>query len=182
MAFEHIVMARFDETTEAAIAYYQQSLQRAACIKTVSKYPPHMTMAMYEGLSPESIVAWTRDRAQKHAQVPVRFSSVGIFPPAEAGSGTLAVFLALAMSPGLMALYADFHERYDEHCGDDGWLYSMAYGYPVPHATIAIVDLEGLDCAIAQLTGDFRQMEGRIVSIEVYASAMRLLASVPLGA
>jgi len=73
----------------------------------------------------------------------------------------------------LINFYYGFHEQLDDYCGNLGWLYSTAYGHPVIHSTICLIDCAKINLAVKHFHETFGQT--KIIALEVYTYPMRLI-------
>jgi 2'-5' RNA ligase len=92
---------------------------------------PHVSLAVFDEIEPARIRPVLESFAGSHRPIQVRLASVGTFPSEEG-----VVYLAPVVTPELLALHADFHERLRES-GLVGWEYYLP-GRWVPHCTVGI--------------------------------------------
>ena len=83
MGKDYVVIARFDDETDEKFNNLRKHLQVKGYINTISYWPPHITVAAYEGAPLDELLQWTGDFTKKYLQVDISFSSLGIFPPLE---------------------------------------------------------------------------------------------------
>lgn len=175
-----VLVLRMDEATTAHLRALHTELS-LLCGVDIIDWAPHITIAAYETCPLETLLAWTKECAAVHAAFPLHFSSFAFFPPAPAAD-RVVLFAAPAANRQLTALYYKVHERLDEHSGDLGWLYSMAYGFPAMHATLHMLPADCAPIAAKFMTERFREVVAQAVALEVHQWPMTLIKRFALEA
>jgi len=171
----YVVIARFDDTTTQKLHDLRLQLRKKGIIDKPSEWPPHITIAAYEGVDIESLLQWTEDFTGRHAAFGIMLSALGVFPPRGKLSKTAVLYAAPSQSKELVDFYYAFHERLDEFCGDLGWLYSAKHGHPVMHSTIGSCGIRKLNKTAKMILS--RQIFGnaKFTALEVYTYPMELI-------
>jgi 2'-5' RNA ligase len=177
---KYVVMAVFDEQTTQEIYDLRKRLFDSNTItadhaKTLSDWPPHITIAAYDSVDIDELLQWTEEFSKNYSSFDIVFSSLGIFPPGGENTETALLFAAPSQSKALVNFYYAFHEKLDDYCGNIGWLYSAKFGYPAMHSTIAAVNMAFVQKATETVfrCGIFGKV--RITALEVYTYPAQLI-------
>jgi hypothetical protein len=180
---KHVVIARFDGKTDELFREWKKeafNLQDNQ-YEDAAAWPPHLTIAAFEGMNINELCNWTYEYAKKSYEIAIKFSSLGVF--AHGGnSDTDIIYIAPGNSRELTDFYYGFHEKYDEHSGNYGWRYTAKYGYPVFHSTITRCKAGEFNNIFDKLRDEFIEVSGRIAALEIYENPIRLIARYELKA
>jgi 2'-5' RNA ligase len=124
--------------------------------------PPHLTLAIYENISKDTVLSWVEQFAEGERQQPVLFNHMGIF-------FEQTVFIAPRVSEELLGFHRRFHSNLEGHHGQLGWLYTPLSKEWVPHVTIMHNSPEENRAALPLIMKDFKVIKGRIESLAVYS-------------
>lgn len=174
-----VVVLRLDADTEERQRALHLGVSASSGVD-IMEFEPHITLAAYETPPLDELMAWIATCASRHAPFPVHYSAFGFFPRSEEASGLTVLFLSPAASPALTALYYEVHTKFDEYCGEVGWLYSMRYGFPAMHATVHLLPDESAPAAAEYMLQEYKPIAGTAVAIEVHRWPMRLIKRFPL--
>ena len=120
---------------------------------------PHVTLGIWERVNREAFEAALTALAAEIPPLPIMLESVGVFP-------SVAVFLAPTVSPALLSLHAQFHEKFGPH-GDTPWDHYRP-GAWVPHCTLAMdLAAEQFPAALEIARRAPLPLEGRLVEIGI---------------
>ncbi len=169
----YVVVARFDEKTNNKIARLQESLGRAGY--SISKWPPHMTIAAYENINEKKLIEWTDDFTSLYKQMKVSFNSLNILPPIGEYNATAVLCLNPAHSKDLIDFYYYFHTKYEEYCTGIGVFNSISNNNPTIHTTICVVKIEDLQGAMKLILSNDIFGNATIIALEVYTYSMQLI-------
>ena len=61
----YVVILRFDSETDKKLNNLRAHLHEAGLAKSISEWPPHITIAAYEGVDTTELLRWTDDFAKK---------------------------------------------------------------------------------------------------------------------
>ncbi len=172
---KYVVLARFDDKTDQKRMTLQANLLKEGCIKAISEWPPHITIAAYESASIDEILHWTENFSSKHPAFDIVLSSLGIFPPQDKNNETVVLYASPTQTKQLIAFYYAFHEKLDEHCGNLGWYYSAKFGHPVIHSTIGIFKFKKLEKSLEIIFAQPIFGLTKIIALEVYTYPMELI-------
>jgi len=179
---KHIVIARFDDETDELFRQWKKS----AFNLQVNQYedatllPPHLTMAAFEDMNPDDLCNWTCNYSKNSCTIDVKFSSLGVFAHGK-NLDTDVIYIAPGNSMKLTEFYYNFHEKYDEFCGNYGWKYTAKYGHPVFHSTITICNACEFNNVFDMLRDEFREISSKIVALEVYEDPIKLICRYELS-
>ncbi len=123
--------------------------------------PPHVTFAIYEGLTDETLLSWVEAFSQKEVQLEVSFNHIGTFTDQ-------AVFLAPRVSEELLAFHRRYHSCLEEYHGQTGWLFTPSSGEWVPHATVMHNSPAENKAAVPYIMEQFAPFKAKIESLAVY--------------
>jgi hypothetical protein len=171
----YCVLARFDDNTTEQLNALRSRLQDEGYIKAISEWPPHITIAAYEGVDIREHLQWTKDFSEKHSVFDISLTSLGVLPPGGEHTETAVLYVSPSQSKDLIDFYYAFHEKLDEYCGNLGWWYSAKFGYPAIHSTIGIFEVAQMQRAMEMI---FKQRIfglAQIVSLEVHTYLMELI-------
>ena len=59
----YVAIARFDEATDKKILHLQEKLIASGYQKAMNGWPPHITIAAYEGADEQDLLQWTNECA-----------------------------------------------------------------------------------------------------------------------
>lgn len=118
---KHVVIARFDAQTDQIFTRWRRALgaSQSARADDSAAWPPHLTIAAYEGVDIGALCAWTREYTASRTCVDLCFGSLGVFAHGPSGD-TDVIFAHPNESAALTALHHDFHQNFDEFCGEYG--------------------------------------------------------------
>jgi 2'-5' RNA ligase len=171
-----VVIARFGDEMTNRIAVLQKALYDGGALNALTSWPPHITIAAYEGIEQDALLRWTEGFSALHGSLEIDLSSLGLLPPAGEYPNSALLFASPSPSKALIDFYYAFHEELDEFCGKLGWLYSASCAQPYPiHATIGALDVTQLQKAM-ELTLLLRPFGlTRITALEAYTYPMELI-------
>ena len=169
---KYVVLARFDNKANEKLGSLREKLHNQSCLKEISEWPPHITIAAYEEIDILALLQWMQEFAEKHSAFDIQFASLGVFPPHK---GTAVVYASPTQSKALFNFYYAFHEKFDDFCGDLGWLYSAKFGHPVFHSTIGAFKVKQLQKAMEIIFARQIPMTAQINALEVYTYPMALI-------
>ena len=179
----YIVVARFDEATENKLNTLRTHLCEADCMKDISPYPPHITIAAYEDVELDALLHWTGEFTKKYAALEILISSLGVLPPGGEHTETAVLYASPSPSKGLIDFYYAFHENLDEFCGSIGWMYSAKSVHPYAiHSTIGIFEIAQLQKAMEIIFEHEIFGIAKIIALEVYAHPIELIKRFELDA
>ena len=180
---KNIVVARFDEAAENKLNNLRTQLFDAGCMKEISPYPPHITIAAYEGVELDTLLQWTDEFTKKYAALEILMSSLGVLPPGGEHTETAVLFASPSPSKALIDFYYAFHENLDEFCGNIGWMYSAKSIHPYAiHSTIGIFEIAKLQKAMKIIFEHQIFEMAKIIALEVYARPIELIKRFDLDA
>ena len=64
----YVVMVRFDEATEKRILLLQEKLVANGYQSAINEWPPHITIAAYEGADEWGLLQWTEEYAENQCR------------------------------------------------------------------------------------------------------------------
>lgn len=181
MSKKHVVVARFDDKTDALFQKWKNEAYAAQTqlYRDAAAWPPHLTVAAYEDMPVDALCGWACEYAEQHEEIDVQFGSLGVFAHG-ANMDTDVIYIAPSNSVALTDFYYGFHKKYDEYSGDYGWRYTAAFGQPVFHSTLTICKAEDFHAVFDGLRDKFVGVSGRITALEVYENPIRLAGRYPL--
>jgi len=171
----YVVMVRFDETTDEKILRLQDKLVANGYQKAVSEWPPHITIAAYEGADEQALLEWTAEYAARQHGFKVGLFSMSILPPSGEHKDTVVLCLNPSHSKTLVDFYYGFHERFEDFCTGIGWYNSIQHGNPIMHSTIGIFDVTTMQKALEIIFAEGILGEIKITALELYTYPMRLI-------
>ena len=62
----YVVVARFDDKTTEKLNTLRKNLYEDGFIKAISNWPPHITIAAYEGVDINALLQWTGEYVNRH--------------------------------------------------------------------------------------------------------------------
>ena len=171
----YVVMVRFDETTEQKILNLQKTLATNGYQKALNEWPPHITIAAYEGANEQDLLQWTAEYASHQCRFKVGMFALSILPPGGEHTDTAIFCLNPSHSKTLVDFYYGFHEKFEDYCTGIGWYNSIRHGNPIMHSTIGFFDLQTIQKVqeIIFTSGVFGEAE--INALELYTYPMRLI-------
>ncbi|MCL2056230.1 MAG: 2'-5' RNA ligase family protein [Oscillospiraceae bacterium] len=171
----YVVMVRFDETTDEIILRLQDKLAANGYKKAVNEWPPHITIAAYEGADEQALLQWTEEYAAHQHSFKVGLFSLSVLPPGGEHTDTAVLCLNPSHSKKLVDFYYGFHEKYEEYCTGIGWYNSIRHGNPIIHSTIGIFDVTTMQKALEIIFAEGVFGEIKITALELYTYPMRLI-------
>ncbi|ODU56684.1 MAG: hypothetical protein ABT01_03470 [Clostridium sp. SCN 57-10] len=173
---KHVVVARFDAQTDQIFTRWRRALgaSQSAHADDSAAWPPHLTIAAYEGVDIGALCAWTREYTASRTRVDLCFGSLGVFAHGPAGD-TDVIFAHPNESAALTALHTGFHQKLDEFCGDYGRHCTPESPSLVLHATIAICRKDEFSAMFDVLRAQFSAIRAIITALEVYENPCRLI-------
>ena len=143
----YVVILRFDEETDQKILRLQEKLAASGYQKAMNGWPPHITIAAYEGADERALLEWTQECAARQRAFKVGMFSLSILPPGGERVDTAVLCLNPSHSKVLVDFYYGFHEKFEDYCTGIGWYYSIRHGYPIMHSTIGVFDVSTMQKA-----------------------------------
>ncbi len=140
----HVVMVRFDAATEQRIRRLQEELVTNGYLAAISEWPPHITVAAYEGADEERLLQWTEKYAARQSRFRLGLFSLGIMPPGGENTRTAVLCLNPAHSKKLVDFHYGFHEKLEDYCVGIGWYYSIRHDNLIMHSTIGKFDVASM--------------------------------------
>ena len=171
----YVAMIRFDETTDQKILRLQDKLVTNGYQKAVNEWPPHITIAAYEGADEQALLQWTEEYAARQQSFKIGLFSLSVFPPGGDRKDTAVLCLNPSHSKNLVDFYYGFHEKYEEYCTGIGWYYSIGHGNSIIHSTIGIFDVTTMQKALEIIFAEGVFGETKITALELYTYPMRLI-------
>ena len=171
----YVVMVRFDEATDQKILRLQENLVANGYQKAMNGWPPHITIAAYEGADEQALLQWTEEYAARQQSFKIGLFSLSILPPGGDHKDTAVLCLNPSHSKKLVDFYYGFHEKYEEYCTGIGWYNSIRHGNPVMHSTIGIFDMATIQKAQEIIFDSGVFGEVKITALELYTYPMRLI-------
>ncbi|MDD4495353.1 MAG: hypothetical protein PHV32_13610 [Eubacteriales bacterium] len=171
----YVVMVRFDEATEQKILRLQEQLAINGYQSAINQWPPHITIAAYEGADEQCLLQWTEEYVTRQCRFKVGLFSLSILPPGGEHTKTAVLCLNPSHSKKLVDFYCGFHEKLEGYCTGIGWYNSIRHGNPIMHSTIGIFDVATIQKAQEAIfvSGVFGETE--IIALELYTYPMRLI-------
>jgi 2'-5' RNA ligase len=152
------VMALFDEEANSKFRMIQKQLEHKG-FKTPS-VPPHITLGAYVGVEEKDLLNWVEEFCHTAKEFEINFTHLGLF-------SLNVLFLAPRVSNELINFHKNFHQKYDDDCGQVGYYYTLKSESWVPHASILIDEPEGILKALSIVNDNFKPFRGRIVSLSL---------------
>jgi 2'-5' RNA ligase len=171
----YVVMARFDLETDQKILRLQEKLVANGYQKAMNGWPPHITIAAYEGADEQDLLQWTEEYAACRQSFKVGLFALSILPPGGEHINTAVLCLNPSHSKTLVDFYYEFHEKFEDFCTGIGWYNSIKHGNPVMHSTIGIFDVATTQKAQEIIFESGIFCETRITALELYTYPMRLI-------
>lgn len=170
-----VVIARLDHVGNQILSDMKQiahSLQHRLYANS-SDWPPHVTIAAYEGMDEKELCNYTSEFAATHSAFDITFQELRIFPRA-VGLETEVIYASPAPSATLSAFHRKFHARYDEYCGDYGWQSAKAdYTF---HSTITICHTDDTCVIMDELRRQFVPFTAYITALEIYRNPCQFVS------
>lgn len=171
----YVVMARFNEATDKKILRLQEELIAKGYQKAMDGWPPHITIAAYEGMDEQSLMQWTEEYANRQSIFKIGLFSLSVLPPGGENTETAVLCMNPSHSKTLVDFYYGFHEKFEDYCIGIGWYNSIRHGNPIMHNTIGIFDVKTMQKALETIFAMGAFGESEITAIELYTYPMRLL-------
>lgn len=175
-----VVIARLDPKNDGFFADLKKAAltMQSRTYANSADWPPHVTIAAYEGMNEADLCAWTEACAAKYAPFSIHFDELRIFPRPP-HLETEVIYAAPALSEALTALHRAFHARYDEFCGNYGRQCARAdYTF---HSTLTICHADETSAVLDRMKQDFRPTTARVVALEVYRNPCEFVARYELN-
>lgn len=171
----YVAMVRFDETTDHKLLRLQEELKANGYQKAISEWPPHITIAAYEGADEQDLLQWAEEYTVRQYRFKVGLFALSILPPGGEHKETAVLCLNPSHSKTLVNFYYGFHEKFEDYCTGIGWYNSIRHGNPIMHSTIGVFDVTTMQKAqeIIFTSGVF--CEAEISALELYTYPMRLI-------
>ena len=77
----YVTMLRSDEATDNKIIRLQEKLIASGYQKAINEWPPHITVAAYEGANEQELLNWTEEYASRQQSFDVGMFALSILPP-----------------------------------------------------------------------------------------------------
>lgn len=171
----YVVMVRFDEEADKKIQRLQEKLVAHGYQKAMNGWPPHITIAAYEGADEQALLQWTEEYAARQHSFSVRLSALSILPPGGEHKDTAVLCLNPSHSKTLVDFYYGFHEKFEDYCTGIGWYNSIRHGNPIMHSTIGVFDVVSMQKALEIIFTAGAFSEAKIMALELYTYPMRLI-------
>ena len=171
----YVAMIRFDEETDRKIFRLQENLIANGYQKAVSEWPPHITIAAYEGADEQALLKWAEEYAFTQQSFNIGLFALSILPPGGDRADTAVLCLNPSHSKTLINFYYGFHEKYEDYCTGIGWYNSIRHGNPVMHSTIGVFDVAALQKAAELIFESGIFGIAKITALELYTYPMRLI-------
>ena len=176
----YVVMVRFDEATDQKISYLQEKLVANGYQKAMNGWPPHITIAAYEGADEQALLEWTEEYTACQRSFRVGLFSLSILPPGGEHTDTAVLCLNPSHSKTLVDFYYGFQEKFEDYCTGIGWYNSIRHGNPVMHSTIGIFDVATIQKAQELIFESGVFGEAKITALELYTYLMQLIKYIEL--
>ncbi|MBQ8409079.1 MAG: GNAT family N-acetyltransferase [Clostridia bacterium] len=176
-----VVIARLDPIGNQILSDMKQTahtLQHQHYANSAD-WPPHVTIAAYEGMDEKELCAYTSEYAATHSAFDIAFQELRIFPRA-VGLETEVIYAFPTPSASLSAFHRGFHSRYDEYCGNYG-RQSASADYTF-HSTLTICHHNDTNSVMEKLQRNFSPFTARVVALEVYRNPCEFVARFELQA
>ena len=171
----YVVMIRFDEATDNKFIRLQEKLMANGYQKAVNEWPPHITIAAYEGADEQSLLKWTEEYASSQKGFDIGLFALSILPPGGEHTDTAVLCLNPSHSKTLVDFYYGFHEKFEDFCTGIGWYNSIRHGNPIMHSTIGVFDVLTMQKAQEIIFGSGVFGQTKITALELYTYPMRLI-------
>ena len=172
---DYVVMMRFDEAMDDRIIHLQEKLIDNGYGGAVNEWPPHITVAAYEGADEQSLLQWTEEYAYRQQRFNIGFFALSVLPPGGEHTDTAVLCLNPSHAKILVDFYYGFHEKFEDFCTGIGWYNSITHGNPVMHSTIGIFNVATMQKAQEMIFASDVFGIARIMALEVYGYPMRFL-------
>lgn len=150
------VMALFDEETNFKFRTIQEQLEGDGF--NTSSVPPHITLGAYVGLEEKDLLNWVDEFCNATEKFEVNFNHLGLF-------SLNVLFLAPRVSNELINFHKNFHEKYDDCCGQVGYNYTFKSNNWTPHSSILVDEPEIILKALPVVNNNFKPFHGKIVAL-----------------
>jgi 2'-5' RNA ligase len=159
----HAVIGLLDDSSQRIFdALWRQLAAKGLESRVAAEgLPPHVTFAIYEGLSDARVLSWAEAFSKKEVQLAISFNHIGTF-------ADQTVFLAPRVSDELLAFHKRYHSRLEEYHGKAGWNFTPSSEEWVPHATVMHNSPEENKAAIPFIMEQFAPFKAKIESLAVY--------------
>lgn len=169
----YVIIVRFSKDKETQIINLQNLMADAGY--SISKWPPHITIAAYENFDEHLLCQWTEKYCSETKKMNIALNSLSILPPGGEHTETAVLCLEPAHSKTFVDFYYGFHAQYEEYCTGIGVFNSVLYDNPVIHMTIGIIKVKELQKAVELIFSQNVFGEAEIAALEVYTYPMRLI-------
>lgn len=171
-----MLLWRFDDKTTEKLNTLRKNLHEDGFIKAISNWPPHITIAAYEGVDKNALLQWMGEYVNQHLSFDIMLSSLGVLPLGGEHTDTAVLFASPSPSKGLIDFYYGFHEKLDDYCGNLGWMYSAKCVHPYAiHSTIGIFEVAYMQRAMEMIFESQIFGMAKVVGLEVYTYSMELI-------
>lgn len=171
----YVVIARFDDDKTTQLMNLRNSLEKAGYLNAISEWPPHITIAAYEDINIDALLAWTEDFIKQHSVTPVALVSLNILPPGGEHNKTAVLCAAPSPTRAFTDFYYDFHLKLDEYCGNLGFFYTAKCDGPVFHSTIGVFEIAKIQKALETVFTSGILGVATVTALEVYTYPMKLI-------
>ncbi|MCL2105524.1 MAG: 2'-5' RNA ligase family protein [Oscillospiraceae bacterium] len=171
----YVAMVRFDAETDQKITCLQKKLKESGFQKAVSEWPPHITIAAYEGADEQALLHWSEEYAARQRSFKIGLLALSILPPGGNYTDTAVLCLNPSHSKTLVDFYYGFHEKYEDFCTGIGWYNSIRNGNPIMHSTIGTFNVATMQQALEMIFCAEIFREAEITALELYTYPMRLI-------
>ncbi|MGL4337588.1 MAG: 2'-5' RNA ligase family protein [Turicibacter sp.] len=152
------LVALFDDETNEKFQEIKQLLNEMGLV--TSSIPPHITLGCYVEVDENELSDYIELVCRKIKPFEVNFNHIGLF-------GLNVLFVAPHVSKDLMKIHQEIHEKYDEHCGEIGYNYSVKSNNWVPHTTIFSSEPQQVMQALPVVSEKFKPFVGTIVGLSL---------------
>jgi len=171
----YVAIVRFDEATDKKILRLQEKLIAGGYQKAMNGWPPHITIAAYEGADELALLQWAKEYTISQQGFRVGLFALSILPPGSDHKDTAVLCLNPSHSKKLVDFYYGFHEKLEDYCTGIGWYNSIRHGNPIMHSTIGVFDVTTMQKAQEIIFTEDVFGETEITALELYTYPMRLI-------
>jgi hypothetical protein len=171
----YVAMIRFDEETDRKMLILQEKLISDGFQKSINEWPPHITIAAYEGADEKDLLMWTEEYMFRQRSFNIGLFALSILPPGGDHANTAVLCLNPSHSKTLVDFYYGFHEKFEDYCTGIGWYNSIRHGNPVMHSTIGTFDIASIQKAQEIIFESGIFSVAKITTLELYTYPMRLI-------
>lgn len=164
---DYVAMAIFDPKTSDRILSMRLDIKKIVLKENAGTWIPHITLGIYDASSLPTLIEHTRWISSSHQCIHTFFSSIGQFFHSPLYPSTDVFYLAPALPPDLVSLYADFHSTLEDGLTLLGQDYRYYGGTPTLHCTLAICDTQSFKAAVSYLYDNFATFPVTIIGIQI---------------